>query len=227
MCRVIGKPGATREDEEEATKGTTVDNTHNSCRKWNFQECPESCWNVVCWSTPKVKREKREWLGQRIIIYKIGRRFFFFFSFFCVFLLHSPNDSRRVLLLAYRLYMQHFSIHIFFFYFFILSNECMFFLHSMAMPPSSSLSNCHPLRDGRPFACTCTRLLRPRESFSFRFSLSISDVTKDFPHRQSFSLLYYCTRPKGEPNARTKDETRTDMRNFGSTQMYSMDEKGR
>jgi hypothetical protein len=23
MCRVIGKPGATREDEEEATKGTT------------------------------------------------------------------------------------------------------------------------------------------------------------------------------------------------------------
>lgn len=157
-------------------------------------------------------------------VYRIGRRFFF--SFFCVFLLHSPNDSRRVLLLAYRLYMQHFYIFFFFTFLFFPTNACSSFIQWLC-PPSSSLSNSHPLRDGRPFACACTRLLRPRESFSFRFSLSISDVTKDFPHRQSFSLLYYCTRPKGEPNARTKDETRTDMRNFGSTQMYSMDEKGR
>ena len=94
-------------------------------------------------------------------------------------------------------------------------------------PPLLLLIQLPPVERWPAFCLRMYPFTPSRESFSFRFSLSISDVTKDFPHRQSFSLLYYCIRPKGEPNARTKDETRTDMRNFGPTQMYSMDEKGR
>jgi hypothetical protein len=85
----------------------------------------------------KGKTRKREWLGQRIIIYRIGRRFFFFFSFFCVFLLHSPNDSRRVLLLAYRLYMQHFYIFFFFTFLFFPTNACSSFIQWLCPPPPS------------------------------------------------------------------------------------------
>ena len=55
MCRVIGKPGATREDEEEATKGTT----HTiPVENGIFRNVRNPVEIVVCWSTPKVKREK-------------------------------------------------------------------------------------------------------------------------------------------------------------------------
>ena len=104
MCVHVPSYWETRSDKRRRRRSDQRDNTHNSCRKWNFQECPESCWNCCLLEHAKGKKRKRVWLGQRIIIYRIGTTVLFL-VFLCVFFLHSPNDSRRVLLLAYRLYM--------------------------------------------------------------------------------------------------------------------------